>query len=310
VTLAAILSCVFPREPNSHLSSNTSLLKLRDVEDGPIAAIKETYQNRNLRLLSVWWVFGGAVGPLIQAHASELFNHYSTEEGDAPYRRNQSLPVILANLAALAAVLSLIKFNRQAASAGGGVYIVGSLIIGVFSLLLSATSSSGLAYFLFIVVTAVSWLLYALVVAQSALALRNARYILLFAANTVGQLIVQGIFQIYTARNDHALVPGKFLAFGVFELVVAVVFGVLYYLLTRETGRIAIVVLPDQDTAYSRINEDQPQKFGVDLELSRDFPVQTALNEHVEQIKRISGADEDEYNDTDDHTAPQGSSPV
>jgi hypothetical protein len=54
VTLAAILSCVFPREPNSHLSSNTSLLKLRDVEDGPIAAIKETYQNRNLRLLSVW----------------------------------------------------------------------------------------------------------------------------------------------------------------------------------------------------------------------------------------------------------------
>jgi hypothetical protein len=49
---------------------------------------------------------------------------------------------------------------------------------------------------------------------------------------------------------------------------------------------------------------------GVDLELSRDFPVQTALNEHVEQIKRISGADEDEYNDTDDHTAPQGSSPV
>jgi hypothetical protein len=75
------------------------------------------------------WVFGGAVGPLIQAHASELFNHYSTEEGDAPYRRNQSLPVILANLAALAAVLSLIKFNRQAASAGGGVYIMGSLIV-------------------------------------------------------------------------------------------------------------------------------------------------------------------------------------
>lgn len=74
-------------------------------------------------------MFGGAVGPLIQAHASELFNHYSTEGGDAPYSRNQSLPVILANLAALAAVLSLIKFNRQAASAGGGVYIVGSLIV-------------------------------------------------------------------------------------------------------------------------------------------------------------------------------------
>jgi hypothetical protein len=56
----------------------------------------------------------------------------------------------------------------------------------------------------------------------------------------------------------------------VFELVVAVVFGVLYYLLTRETGRIAIVVLPDQDTAYSRINEDQPQKFGTDQDWEDD----------------------------------------
>lgn len=77
----------------------------------------------------------------------------------------------------------------------------------MFSLLLSATSSSGLAYFFFIVVTAVSWLLYALVVAQSALALRNARYILLFAANTVGQLIVQGIFQIYTVGANFATSP-------------------------------------------------------------------------------------------------------
>ncbi|GAQ87544.1 major facilitator superfamily protein related folate carrier activity [Klebsormidium nitens] len=312
VTLAAILACVFPREPNSHLSSNTSLLKLTDPEEGPLAALKETYQNRNLRLLSVWWVLGGAVGPLIQAHASELFSHYSVEDGGPAYSgyRAQSLVYVLANAAALLAVLSLIRFNRLAASAGGGVYIVGSLVIGVCSLLLSRTGSTGFAYFLFTVVTALSWALYALVVAQSALALRTARYILLFATNTAGQLVVQGIFQIYTARSDHALVPGKFLAFGVFELVVAVVFGVLYYLLTRETGRVAIVVLPDQDQAYSRINEDQPQKFGMDLELSRDFPVQTALNDHVEQIKRISGMDEDEYDGEEEHTGPQDSSHV
>lgn len=58
-----------------------------------------------------------------------------------------------------------------------------------------------MAYFLFTVVTSVSWTLYALVVAQSALALRTARYILLFATNTAGQLVVQGIFQIYTVSS-------------------------------------------------------------------------------------------------------------
>lgn len=76
-------------------------------------------------------MLGGAVGPLIQAHASELFSHYSVEDGGPGYSgyRAQSLVYVVANVAALLAVLSLIRFNRIAASAGGGVYIVGSLLV-------------------------------------------------------------------------------------------------------------------------------------------------------------------------------------
>lgn len=48
----------------------------------------------------------------------------------------------------------------------------------------------------------------------------------------------------------------------------------------------------------------------MDLELSRDFPVQTALNDHVEQIKRISGMDEDEYDGEEEHTGPRDTSLV
>jgi hypothetical protein len=81
--------------------------------------------------------------------------------------------------------------------------------------------------------------------------------------------------------------------------------------LERDACIEAIWILPLVKPAASSPKTLLPFSLaGVDLELSRDFPVQTALNEHVEQIKRISGADEDEYNDTDDHTAPQGSSPV
>lgn len=245
-TLTCILGLLLPKEQHQRDETQPFLLNIFSQDQGLWSIIKETWNDKRLQLLSVWWAAALA--------GFELSLNYGTSLFEAIDIESTFNGQVIAVATALGVIVSLtsVYLAKAAAKIGGSVYILGSVTFGALCLGLAYTRTIWVAYLIYVAMVGLEKLMICFVYAQCGGLVKNARYALMFSFNTgLGQLtmvVIQALIEI--AKLD---IFSEYIALGSYFIVVALLFSIPYGLhVWREH---TLVIISSDDVGEFQHNE-------------------------------------------------------
>ncbi|MCO5591160.1 hypothetical protein L7F22_045141 [Adiantum nelumboides] len=168
---------MLPKGQTARVEKKPLVLNIFSGDQGFWSIIRETWADKRLQLLSIWWVFALAGIDLTLNYATTLFeaiDSASTYNGQA---------LAIGTAVAVLTALSSVYIKKPVINLGGFFYIIGSVIYGAISLGLAYSETIWLAYALYILMLGIEKLLICFVYAQSGSLVKNDRYALMFSFN-------------------------------------------------------------------------------------------------------------------------------
>ncbi|KAI5079725.1 hypothetical protein GOP47_0005204 [Adiantum capillus-veneris] len=237
-SIVCILSFMLPKEQSVNAGRPHFVLNIFSTDQGFWSIIRETWADKRLQLLSLWWAFALAGLELTLNYGTNLFEAIDS----ASTYNGQALAVGTA--VAVLTALSSVYLKKPMAKLGGFLYIIGSLIYGSMSLGLAYSNTIWSAYVLYVLMLGLEKLLICFVYAQCGSLVKNDRYALMFSFNCgVGQAVMavlQAVLEI--AEVD---VRGLYKVLGCYFFGIAFFFSILYGVYVWKVRRVEIAFFDD-----------------------------------------------------------------
>ncbi|KAI5079720.1 hypothetical protein GOP47_0005199 [Adiantum capillus-veneris] len=245
--IRCILAFMLPKKQIEIEEKPQFVLSFISKDQGLWSVLKETWADKCLQLLSIWWAFALAGLDLTLNYGPNLI-----ETLDSASTYNGQALAIGTGLSIIVA-FSSVHLREAVAKLGGFLYIGGSLVYGVLCLGFAYSQTVWLAYVLYIIMLGVEKLLLCFLYAQCGSLVKNDRYALMFSFNCglsqAVQVVVQALLEI--AGVD---IVGLYKAFGYYFLGIAFLFSILYGIYMWKARKVAIVSLEEETPNLNKAN--------------------------------------------------------
>ncbi|XP_058071653.1 uncharacterized protein LOC131220824 isoform X1 [Magnolia sinica] len=200
-----------------------SLTAFWSQDEGWLRILKETWDGKNIQILSLWWALAYAGFSLVQNYGTSLFDAI-----DSKSNLNGHILAVSQAAGSLGS-LGAVYLELFAIKSGMFIYVLGSALMAIVCACMGFSMKIWVAYLMYVMISGIYQTLACLVSVRCSRLLSNRQFILLFSVNNFAGLLVETLLQ--AALEILGLsVSAQFISFAGFFFLTTAIFAVCCFI--------------------------------------------------------------------------------